>query len=152
MNEGLLEEIESRATSNGEVDYLMLTNILEVVQSFTSKFIGFMIVLVAVGLPIIIALEVIYINNSTLQDTEERIRDSKGGKVLGVVLRDGIRAVKLANTVETGKAVGIVYLGIKIKKIVIVTIIEVILITGSDIIVSLVGKLLGGLFSVLGIV
>lgn len=137
----LIEEIESRASSDGSVDYEAMRWGAETIQLVSSKILGLMMLIILIGFPIMIAVEIACIYIPLFQG----LLEGEVSKVIGFVLRDAREAFRKANTVETGRNIGLVYLRIKLKKIIIVSIFDVIILSGGNIIIKGVSSLIYGI-------
>lgn len=139
----IIEGIKSKLDSNAGVDYIQLNEQVMYIKDLADKIAGLLITIIIIGIPIITCLELMYINIPIIQDGINNVLEKykSGGKVLGLVLRDGRLALERANTVETGKSVNGVYIGIKLKSILIAVVLVVLVLEFSGVIVEFIIKL-----------
>lgn len=105
---------------DGHLNYITL---IEGTNTITQIF-AFLITLFAgilvIGLPIIVGIELCYINLPVVQNNYNNLYnrlEGKANQVLGLVIRDALVAIERANTTEYGKNVNTIYLRIKRKQI-----------------------------------
>lgn len=137
----LIDEIESRAASDGSVDYEAMRWWISTIQLVSSKILGLMMLVIIIGFPLMVSFEIACLYIPPLQG----FLSKEHGKVVGFVLRDAKKALQKACTEETGKNVGLIYLGIKLKKIIIILLFDFIILSGGNIIVKLVSTLISGI-------
>jgi len=116
----LVNEITSYMVSDGSVNYITLIEQVGIVDAITGTVLGLLVTLIVIFLPIVIVIEILYLNIPVIQESiEQKIFENgnKGNIILGLVLRDARLAVQKANTIETGKSVNLIYLQLKIKAI-----------------------------------
>ena len=136
--------------SGGGVNYIALTEWIETIRNVCNFLSGFIVYTLVICVPLIIAIELLYINipplKSSIDDLLERL-DEKGIKSKGtqLILRDAI----LASTVDTGVSANIIYMQIKVKSIFLAAFIIALTLGGGpyiiEIIVSIATGILGGL-------
>ena len=115
---------------------------------------SFLIIALVIIMPLIITLEVIYINFPVVRTEiiDKRIMVKGNGhvqKAMKITLHDAILSLKEANTSATGKSANLIYLRRKIKWIVIVSASLFIYLGGIDIIIGLVVNVFSGLIDVI---
>lgn len=116
----VVEGINGYLQSDGKADYITLIEGLGLIGDIASVLIGFIVVVIITGLPLIVAIETLYINIPIIQGKAKDIYEKLGGhknKVVGLVLKDGVRAVELAHTSEYGSSANLIYLKLKTKAI-----------------------------------
>ena len=151
----LVEDLERKATSGGGSDILMESTWIEVIDRIGGFILGLLIVLLAISLPLIITLEVMYINFPAFRvEIVDKLSEKFKGnghiqRVMKLTFHDARRALKEANTIQTGKSANLAYLFIKAKWIIIVTCSLYIYLGGIDIIIAIVFKLFSGLIDVI---
>ncbi len=116
ITEGLKERLES----DDSVNYLMYYEGYSIVGKVASVVMGFLIVIVLLLVPFIVALEVAYISFPVIRDATDSLIIKLEGKGIekftsGVVLRDAIEAVRRSNMSETGRSPMFEYLILKSK-------------------------------------
>lgn len=145
----IIEGIEQKISVPGGYDYIMMHEGLQIIDKVIGALMGILIVIAIAGIPIIVALEVMYINNPLLRNTADTITGSKkkGVRIIALCLRDALRAIQLANTVETGKSVNEVYFGIKLKKIIIAYVIIGMALGPVNLLLAYIGKIVNSFLS-----
>lgn len=140
----IINGIAGNLDSTSNVDVIRIAEQVETIQSIANTILGLLVVLLVVGVQIVFVVEIVYINLPAFQLAHEKLIDKTEGKtnrVLGLVLRDARRALKRANTLETGKSVNRIYLGMKIKSIIVVAIIVGIIMGAGSYIVEAIVKI-----------
>lgn len=140
--------------SGGGVNYIALTEWIETIRNVCNFLSGVIVYTLVICVPLIIAIELLYINipplKSSIDNLLERL-DEKGIKSKGtqLILRDAILAVKRASTVDTGVSANMIYMQIKAKSIFLAAFIIALTLGGGpyiiEIIVSIATGILGGL-------
>lgn len=104
---------------DGGANYEMLIVGTNAISSILSFIAGFLVVVILIGLPLIVAIEVVYINFSPFNEYLRRFseKDKRLEKLIGLCLRDAKTALYRANTCETGRSANSEYLRIKIKTV-----------------------------------
>lgn len=102
---------------DGGADYIKLHEGLGIVSDVASWILGLLVMIILIGFPIIVALEVLFINVPVFQSSIIKLMDKNTtlNKIMGICLRDAKRALYLANTKDTGESANKVYLFIKVK-------------------------------------
>lgn len=106
-------------SDDGGADYLALYEGLGIAGDVISWILGILIVIVLIGLPVIVSIEVLFLNVPTFQSTIDRMMEENktANKIIGTCLRDAKRAIYRANTSETGQSANGIYFGIKLKTV-----------------------------------
>ena len=148
----IIEDITERLASDGTVDYIQLTEHVRIVERLAEVIFGVMSAVIIIGLPIIVAIELMYINFPAFRgkaDEFTRKHTGRASRVVGLALGDARLALERANTIETGVTANRVYFNIKSKAIVIaVMMVTLALGAGSfviSILVNIVEAILRGL-------
>ena len=119
-SQDIAEGMKEYLYNDGMADYITMIEGLGLVGQIAGLIVGILVTLIIVGLPIVIAIELCYINFPTLQsgcnNLYERLK-GKPNQILGLVLRDAMLAVKLSHTSEYGKSANGIYLRLKVKAI-----------------------------------
>ena len=116
----LVKDIAGNMTNGSSADYIQLTEQLGIVGVIAEALLGLLVTIILIGIPLVVAVEVMYINFPVVQESFEKINIRTSGKIntaLGLILRDARLAFKKANTVETGQSVNWIYFTIKVKAI-----------------------------------
>ena len=116
----IVNQITGKLANDGAANYIQLATQIKYIGDITQLILGILVAILVIGLPIVIAIEVCYINYPIVQESLEKIVvRSKGNlnKVLGLTIRDARTAVRMADTIETGRSVNLIYLKIKCKSI-----------------------------------
>lgn len=119
--QGILEEIGGSAGT----DYIFLIESVRAISELFDKIGGILIVVLIVMIPLLVALEVAYINFPILQDMVGRPNGTTRGqeRILGLVLRDAQRAIIKYEKQGRARSINAVYFGIKFKSLIIAFII-----------------------------
>lgn len=116
----IVKDITSNMANDGSADYIQLIEKLGMVGTITNVVLGLLVTIIVIGVPLVVAIELCYINFPVLQTTFEKAVIKTTGnlnKALGLVIHDARIAVQAANTVETGRDANWIYLKIKCKAI-----------------------------------
>lgn len=150
--EDLVRELRNKALNGQGVNHLQLHNGIDLISRISEFILGILAVLIITVLPLIVTLEIIYINFPIVRGQLDNVRDRGTGhfkKAVEFSLRDAIKAVEQANTVQTGKSANFIYLVLKIKWICLVVFAISIVLGGGELIISILMSLLSGLLDVL---
>ena len=95
----LVNNLENRMYSDGTVDHISIIEVTDMIQRVSSVILGVLAWLILIMLPIVIAIEIIYICFPIIREkTNEMILklEQRGYKhnIPGFVLRDAIKAIK----------------------------------------------------------
>lgn len=131
------EEIIKDFGDTNSVDYIGLTEGIMGITKYAEVVMGFLVVLIFSLMTFVVALELIYINLPIFRGKMDELINS-GRKMAGLVLHDAVLAVEKANTVQTGKSTNKIYLGMKIKHIVIAVVLLNIILLGWRPIIGIV--------------
>ena len=106
--------------SDGGINHIALiegTNIvIDIFVALLNIFCG----VIMIGLPIVVAIEVCYINIPLFQNKCHNLYyrlEGKANQILELTIRDAMVAVERANTTEAGKNANLIYFQIKCKQI-----------------------------------
>jgi hypothetical protein len=115
----VIDGIEGGIEDTGGADYITLHKGLSTVASIFSTVLGYLMVILAVGIAIIVALEVLYINVPPLNSSIERLtkKHKDLDRIMGLCLRDARKAIYNAEALRTGRSVNVEYLLIKWKTV-----------------------------------
>lgn len=147
----LVEELQRKASQGEGVNSLTMYTGITVITKISEFVIGLMSTILLIVIPLVVALELIYINMPVVRSVADKIMDRGTGHVQKAVkfsLRDAIKAVEMANTIETGKSANFIYLGLKMKWIYVVMFCVVMVIGGGTLIVKVLMSILSGLIDV----
>ena len=118
--QSIIDGIGEYLPNDGMVDYISMIESLGLVGEIAAIIVGLLVSAIIVGLPLVIAIEVCYINFPMIQSGCESIHNRLRGKtnrIFGLVIRDARKAVELSHTEEYGTSVNWIYLKIKIKAV-----------------------------------
>lgn len=131
----IVNGMSSYLESDGKADYIGLIEGISLVQDIVSMILGLLVMIIAIGLPIIVAIEVCYINFPIIQEAYDKLYnrlEGKANKVFGLVIRDARISVERSHTTHMGENVNWIYLRIKCKQVFIcVFIVAMILLPGQ---------------------
>lgn len=114
--------IEKDLANDGNADYIMMIEGMGVLGVIFTTITSLLLTLIIIGIPIIVAVEIMYLNLPLVRDRYEDMLVNSGGRVndvLSFTVKDAKKALVHANTMETGKSVNLQYLIIKSKSILI---------------------------------
>lgn len=140
----IIDAIQEKLFADSGTDYIYLHEGIGLTEEVLNKILGILVVFVIVGMPVVVAIELLFINIPALNYPILEAIDNKTplGKIFGLCLRDAKRAIVEADTVRTGESVNMVYFKIKIKSIIIaVFIVGMILGPGKMLVVFLGNRL-----------
>lgn len=149
----IVRELEERLYYNGEINQIQLIEQTGLISQIASIVLGVLSIVILILVPIVVAVEVIYIAFPVIRNkTDELILkiESKGVKhnALGFVLRDAKEAVKRANIDMIGQKSAIsIYLKLKVKSVFIGMFILAFVIQGGSDIVEFLWDMFEGLVS-----
>ena len=106
--------------NSGTADYITLIEGLGITGYIAGLIVGVLVAFIVVGLPLVIAVEVMYINFPIFQSGYENLYGRLKGKkqeILGLMVRDAQYAVKESHTNQYGTSVNWIYLKLKCKSI-----------------------------------
>lgn len=140
----IMNQIVGEFANDGSANYIQLNEQIKAVGNFTSIVLGLLVGIVVIGLPIVIVIEIMYINFPIFQNQFENVVAHTQGRVsktLGLAVHDARIAVQRANTVELGRSANWEYLLIKSKSIIVAFIIVGLVLGFGHVVVQLVMKL-----------
>lgn len=106
--------------TKGKADLISLTEGLNLVRNISGKIIDILVAIIIIGLPIVIAIEVCYINFPMFENSYDKMCNrlqGKAGRILGLMIRDAQKALKDSRTTEYGVGANTIYFKIKCKAI-----------------------------------
>ena len=117
--EDIVQGIKDNMGGTGNIDRGVSIQFLNTVDSVLGAILGIIVVVLALGIPLIIALEICYINIPIFRSSLDKITEKVDvlSRPVGLVFRDARKAMKEANTVKTGQSTNAVYLRMKIGTI-----------------------------------
>ena len=122
--EEITEGIEENLNRDVSVDHIKLIEWAAVIARVSSLVLGILAIGILILIPIVCSLEIMYITLPTLRSTANKILfDGRKGfaqRTLEFTLRDAIKAIERAETIEMGENTALwIYLKIKLKAIMI---------------------------------
>lgn len=136
--------------SDGTANYIMMIEGLGVTGKIAGAIIGLLVVIIMIGIPLVVSIEVCYINFPNMQLRIEKLHSRLSGKrrdIVGLVLRDANRALKEAATTSYGESVNYIYLKIKCKSIFISIFIVAMVLGPGQFLIGIALNLVKGLVS-----
>lgn len=106
--------------SDGGTNYIALIEGTNIVTQILIALLNVFAGMIIIGLPIVVAIELCYINLPLFQDRCNNLYhrlEGKPNQVFVLVIRDAMVAVERANTIEIGKNANWIYLRIKCVQI-----------------------------------
>lgn len=154
--DNIINGIRGNLANDGSVDYIQLTERIVFAERILKTILGVLVLVVLIGLPLIIAIELVYINFPIIRESDEKLLNITRGrikKMLELTIRDARIAVERVNTVEYGGNANWVYLKIKSRSV-LIAVMAVALTIGLgtpviQFIVDMVAKILIGLGKVI---
>jgi hypothetical protein len=147
----LVEELEKRIYSNGDVNYLFMIQSTNVIYSIASLVLGILSLLIVIIVPIVIALELMYICFPAVRaKADELIMKIEGSghknNLVQFTLRDAVEAVEEANTRMVGERSALwIYLQIKVKSVLFLMFIVALVVRGSASIIAFMDGLISNI-------
>lgn len=141
-------DILNAVDNSGEIDQIQLAEQVGIVSKIASTAIGVMVVLILVLVPIITALEIMYISFPIFRAATEKsiVKLEKKGilvSIAGITFRDARYAVEQAETTGEGVAM-MIYIKEKTKSITFVVFIIALIFTGASTIIDFVWSIIEG--------
>ena len=148
----VIDGISNYGGNDGGANYAALHEGLAISQYLVSKVLGILVIAVLIGLPVVIIIEIAYLNLPIFNGYTHKIADKHAGfrKVFGLCLRDAQLAEYRHETDENYKSVNYYYLLIKIKTVLIVFICVGIVLGPMNIIIQYIVKLVSNAANALG--
>lgn len=151
----LVTDIQNNIESDGSVDYIQLYTGMDQITEITGTILGILSVIVLILVPLVVVMELMYINIPTFQslfDNGLKKLSIKGygktQKALEFSFRDAKKAIQMANTVKTGRSVNFVYMCLKVKWLFVLMVALAMILEGGPVIVGLVFKIIKGIIDV----
>lgn len=152
----LVTDIQNNIESDGSVDYIQLYTGMDQITEITGTILGILSVIILILVPLVVVMELMYINIPTFQslfDNGLKKLSIKGygktQKALEFSFRDAKKAIQMANTVKTGRSVNFVYMCLKVKWLFVLMMALAMILEGGPVIVGLVFKLIKGIIDVM---
>ena len=149
----IVNDISNYLSGDGMADYISMTEGLGIVGRIASLIVGLLVTVIIVGLPIVIAVEVVYINFPFVQKGYDELYNrlkGKANRIFGLMIRDAKKSLELSHTTNYGESVNLIYLKIKIKAIFICVFIVAMVLGPGQFILSQAFKLIQGIIEALG--
>lgn len=118
--DSIVDGLSSYLQSNGNADYITLIEGIGIVGKIASIILGLLVTIILIGLPLVISIEVCYINFPIFRERFDDLYNRLNGKrqvVLGLVVRDAKKAVVESHTTQYGIQVNNIYLKMKCKAV-----------------------------------
>lgn len=140
----IILSIEKGMQRDGGANFIQMLEGMGLIGQAFSILSGIMVALIIIMMPIVIAIEAMYLNLPFMQNkvdnlvlrTNGRLRDA-----MEITIKDAKKALVIANTQETGRSVNYEYLKIKIKAIFIAALIVGIVLGIAPALVAFLWKL-----------
>lgn len=135
----IIDEMSNMLEDDGGANYIQLHQSLNIVSEVTSAILGVLITVILIGIPLMVALEVCFINLPIFRFKVNNLasKNSKYKKLIGVTFRDAVLALERADCINTGQTVNMVYLQIKLKTIIIASVVVCLILGLDDVIIRL---------------
>jgi len=158
----IVKEIEDQANTSVDpitsgVDSITLREVTSIITQITSVLLGWAIVLITIGVPIIIALEIAYITFPIIRSGADKAANyldrivTKGvaRKTIEITFRDARQALIEAETKITGRSATWIYLKIKSKSVMFIVFIISLIGLGSGTFINITSKSFSGIFDLI---
>lgn len=146
--DGLVGEMVEAASNYPGIDLILYRTLVENIANITATFVGIVAVALAVGLPIILAIELSVINfpilTQALMDRENYVTEAgveKKKRNWGLFLNDARKAIRIHS--EEQKNINLCYFRVKWVTLVTAGLSLAVLFSGQETIVRLVTKAIG---------
>lgn len=142
----IIDGLTDQLYSNGDVDYIWLSSGIEFVSKVANTILSIMVAILVIGTPLIVSLELAYINFPIIQSKLGGAIDKTTGrtnKILRFTLRDGIRASERAAE-DPDRNVNIEYMKLKFWTIFITTLIIAMALGGASVFINFMVRILQG--------
>lgn len=141
--QSIIDSISEKTQSDGSIDRIRFIEQTDNIQQIANFLYGFVTTVILLVVPLVIAMEVIYICFPFIRDKFDKLLikvESKGTakKVIGLALRDAKAAVYKANTTQTGESALYLYLIIKCKSMMFIMFIICMVLKGTSPIIMMV--------------
>ena len=142
----ILSDIADKAVDTASMDRILFSDITNGIIEFTEIILGMAIIIIFILVPIVISLELIYINAPVTRDLFDSIKGSnrKVSKIAEFCLRDAVESVERAAMGEYCGNANNAYVVIKVKSVTVIGFVVALTLQGvsvlSGISYGLVGK------------
>ena len=146
----IVDGISGYLENGGKADYIAMIEGVSIAEEIITSIAGLLVVFIMVMMPVVIGVEVCYINFPIFQDAYERLYQRLQGKpshIFGFVIRDARMAVERSRTTEMGQSPNWLYLKIKCKAIFICFFIIYMVLGPGQFLISQAAILANGLLS-----
>ncbi|MEE1072230.1 MAG: hypothetical protein U0L26_07560 [Cellulosilyticum sp.] len=146
--------LEERLEYNGQLNQLGLVESTDIIVRVSSLVIGLLAVIIAILIPLIVTMEIVYICFPIIREKTEKLVfkvESKGHKLsmLGFTLRDAVKAVEQSEVHYVGEKSALwIYLKLKCKHIFLAMFLIGFVLSGHSIVLFIEG-LISGLLNIL---
>ena len=148
-----LTEKAERAAGSDSVNQLFYLQSSSVLGSILRFVLGFLIVFIIITVPLVVMLELIYINLPPVREAVDKkvlVGSGRVQKAAKITLRDATEAIRRADTLRTGNSATVEYLKIKSKWIYLTMVIVVMVLGGGSIILRLLISVISGILEAIG--
>lgn len=151
----IIDKIEEKAIETGSMDHIKYIEWSKAIIEFAEFILGMLIVVIIILVPLVIMLEVVYINVPISRNVFDKIRggNNRIARVAQFALRDAVEAVEKVYIGESTGNVNITYCYIKIKSLMVIGFGIALVIQGTSMMINttygVVGKALEYLINLL---
>jgi hypothetical protein len=146
----LVDDMVRIAMDNPGIDLLRFRNIMETTSTIVNVFLGFAFYLLAIGVPVIVAIELLICNFQPLshalierEETREEAGTEKKNRNWGLFVHDARKAIRMA--AATGVNVNLCYFKCKWRTLAVLSFTINVVIFGGERIVRWVTSLVSGI-------
>lgn len=143
----IVDGMEQYLQSDGMADYISMIEGLGLVGEIAGLVIGLLVSIIMIGVPVVVAIEICYINFPLIQSGYNSLYSRLKGKpnqIFGLVIRDARRALEESKTTSYGTNVNWIYLKIKCKAIILCVFIVAMVLGPGQILLSFAYNLVKG--------
>lgn len=148
----IVKGLENKLQSDGAVDYIGLIEGYEAVGKIASIVLGLMVVFILIILPLVIALELLYINSPIIRGKIDEVimPDGRYKKPsIGFNFKDARKAIERSSETGGESSANLQYLRIKIWALLVIVTMVAMVVSGSNLIIELLMKLISGILRVI---
>lgn len=141
----ILSDIGDKAVDNGSMDMILFSDITRGIIELTEIILGIAIIVIIILVPIVISLELIYINAPVTRDLFDSIKgsDKKVAKIAEFCLRDAVESVEKATMGDYCGNANNAYIVIKLKSVTLIGFILALTIQGASVLSGISHGLVG---------
>ena len=147
--EEIIDGMQDVMVDDGGADYIQLYTWLQTTQDILYGLFGLLAVIILIGVPIMVAFELVYINITVFRSSLDSLskRSERLGRIAGLCFRDAKTAIVKADTANTGRSINFIYLGLKLKVLIITLFVAALALGPINVVIQLIIRLMGSIIS-----